>query len=249
QKIRAAAARAHCQNTLKQIGIATHLYHDGKKRFPVGVHLPVFVGDRPTGGTNVWVELLPYLEQGNLHDRWDPNDNRNNVAGERDAIQAQVIKILICPSDPLPQPVAELTAANSIHSPWCRGSYGLSSYGGNAGKRSVHTGGPPNFPNMSRDGIFYIDSVVRLTDVTDGESNTFLFGERYHRDSQFDRLQLVLRPGGGRMAQLGMWGFVADVGAMSVTLHTAVPINYKVRSDGDVSTLFDRACAFGSGHP
>src|SRR5262249_18010039 len=107
----------------------------------------------------------------------------------------------------------------------------------------------PNFPNMSRDGIFYIDSVVRLTDVTDGESNTFLFGERYHRDSQFDRLQLVLRPGGGRMAQLGMWGFVADVGAMSVTLHTAVPINYKVRSDGDVSTLFDRACAFGSGHP
>ena len=34
-----------------------------------------------------------------------------------------------------------------------------------------------------------------------------------------------------------------------VTLHTAVPINYQVPSWADLSTLDDRSCAFGSGHP
>ena len=96
------------------------------------------MGDRPTGGTNLWVELLPYFEQDNLHKKWDYNDNRNNVAGGSNAIQAQVIKILLCPSDPLPETVVELTAA--VGSPplrWSWGFYGMSSYGGNAGTRSV----------------------------------------------------------------------------------------------------------------
>ncbi len=34
-----------------------------------------------------------------------------------------------------------------------------------------------------------------------------------------------------------------------VTLHTPVPINYRVPPGGDFSTLENRACAFGSGHP
>ena len=34
-----------------------------------------------------------------------------------------------------------------------------------------------------------------------------------------------------------------------VTLNTPVPINYRVPPGGDLSTLDDRACAFGSGHP
>src|SRR5262249_59502558 len=88
-------------------------------------------------------------------------------------------------SDPLPEPVVELTAANSLAPPWSWGFYGVSSYGGNAGKRSVHTGGPPSFPRMTRDGIFFINSCVRLTDVTDGTSNTFLFGERFHRGPEY----------------------------------------------------------------
>src|SRR5207248_343199 len=104
QKVRAAAARAQCLNNLKQIAVAAHHYHGARGRFPVGMHTPVFVGDRPTGGTDVWVELLPYFEQDNLYKRWDCFDNRNNVAGGTNATQAQVIQILLCPSDPLPEP-------------------------------------------------------------------------------------------------------------------------------------------------
>jgi prepilin-type processing-associated H-X9-DG protein len=35
----------------------------------------------------------------------------------------------------------------------------------------------------------------------------------------------------------------------NLTLHTAVPINYRMPSDGSSEDLFNRMCAFGSGHP
>jgi prepilin-type N-terminal cleavage/methylation domain-containing protein len=239
QKVREAAARIQCANNLKQIALAAHDYHDAAGRFPPGVHLPVPVGAQPTGGTNLWVELLPYIEQDNLQRKWDYADNRNNAKDGTSATQAQVIKVLICPSDPLPQTVVQLTA--TLAAPWSWGFYGMSSYGGNAGMRS--------FPVTTRDGIFFFDSCVRLTDITDGTSNTFLFGERSHRDPQFDIQQPLVYPGAGRIGQVGRWGCVAGNGCLgNVLFSTPVPINYLVPPGGAVSTLRDRMCASGSGH-
>jgi type II secretory pathway pseudopilin PulG len=102
QKVREAAARMKCQNNFKQIALAAHNYHHTNGKFPTGARLSVDVGGCPTGGTNVWVEMLPYFEQGNLYKKWDYNDNRNNVAGGRNATQAQAIQVLLCPSDLLP---------------------------------------------------------------------------------------------------------------------------------------------------
>jgi len=242
---REAAARVHCQNNLKQLACAAQLHHDARGRFPSGASLPVYVGSRPTLGTNVWVELLPFIEQNNLYRKWDLADNRNNVAGGRDATQAQVIKILLCPSDPLPETVTYVTTGRPP--PWAYGFYGMSSYGGNAGTRSVQFGGPPR---LSRDGVFFIGSSVRVEDLTDGTSSTLLFGERYHRDPEFDRLIPVVMPGTTLMAGLGKWSYVANVGVNAhVSLSTPVPINYRVPSGGGYSAAEDRACAFGSGHP
>ena len=135
QKVREAAGRMRCQNNLKQIALASHNYHEAKGKLPTGARLPVDVGGIPTGGTNLWVELLPYFEQDNLYKYWDPNDNRRNVANGRNATQAQVIQLLLCPSDRLPERVWELTE-ETVGSPlWARGFYGLSSYGGSAGRR------------------------------------------------------------------------------------------------------------------
>jgi prepilin-type processing-associated H-X9-DG protein len=202
------------------------------------------VDSRPTGGTNLWVELLPYIEQDNLYRRWDNDDNRNNSTGGTNAVQAQVIKILICPSDPLLQTVVYFNAA--IAQPWARGFFGMSSYGGNGGTRSFTFSGS----RITQDGIFFQDSGVRLANITDGASNTFLFGERYHRDPQFDLQQPVVWPNGAPIGQMGRWGCIAGLGTLAmVELSTPVPINYQVPPGGYLSTLEDRGCAFGSGHP
>src|SRR5207253_4423553 len=104
------------------------------------------------------------------------------------------------------------------------------------------------FPRMTRDGIFFLDSRARLADITDGTSNTFLFGERFHHDPEFDRRQPVVWPTISPFASWGRWGFVAK-GHANVVLSTPVPINYRVPPGGDGSTVEDRVCAFGSGHP
>jgi len=233
---------------MRQLGLAAQYYCDVNKRFPTGARSSIDVAGVPTDGVNLWVELLLYFEQDSLHRRWDYKDNRNNVAGGLNATQAQVIEILLCPSDPLPAQVVEITAAVWRSPPWARGFYGMSSYGGSSGKRSMNPGTPPDFLGISRDGIFFLDSVVRLADVTDGSSNTLLFGERFHQDEVFDLRQPDVLPGVAAIAELGRWGYVAGPGAMAnVTLHTAAKINYQT-PPGAVQ-LDDRVCAFGSAHP
>jgi prepilin-type N-terminal cleavage/methylation domain-containing protein/prepilin-type processing-associated H-X9-DG protein len=248
QKVRAAAARAHCLNNLKQIALASHAYHDANERFPVGGRLPVPVGARQTGGTNLWVELLPYIEQDPLYRSWDRDDNRNNVGGPG-APSAQVIKLLLCPADFVPNPVMPCPPPVFVPQ-WAWGLYALSSYGGNAGRRGFPPGTEPPYPGMTADGIFYIDSRVCVTDITDGSSTTFLFGERYHWDPQYGVQQPKVRPGGAPFESMGAWATIAGpMGDMaSLTLSTPVEINYQVPLGGDNSTLESRVCAFGSGH-
>jgi prepilin-type processing-associated H-X9-DG protein len=244
QQAREAARRTQCLNNLKQLALAAQNFHEAHRQFPAGGHVPVPVGDRPTGGTNLFVELLPHIDQANLFEKWDRYDNRNNAAGGRDATQAQVIPILLCPSDWLPENVVELTAANTPA--WSHGFYGMSSYGGNAGTRTIGLGGLPG----SRDGIFFIDSCVRIADIIDGTSSTLLFGERYHLDPEWEDRKAVLQPGIDSLAHLGKWGMLTGPqGIMgNMTLHTAAPINYRMPAGGNSSELNGRGGAFGSGH-
>jgi prepilin-type N-terminal cleavage/methylation domain-containing protein len=61
QSAREAARRMQCQNNLKQLGLAMHMHQDSYKKFP---YL------RSGGGQNrhTWaIQLLPFLEQGNLY--------------------------------------------------------------------------------------------------------------------------------------------------------------------------------------
>src|SRR5262245_5730224 len=96
QKVREAANHTRCQNNLKQLALAAHNHHDAKGQFPMGVRVSDRTpGGRRVNGTNWVVELLPSLEQDNLHRRWDYNDLANNVAGGPNALTAQVIKVLV----------------------------------------------------------------------------------------------------------------------------------------------------------
>jgi prepilin-type processing-associated H-X9-DG protein len=248
QAARESARRATCLSNMKQLSFASQNYHGVHTKFPVGGRIFTLVGTRPVDGTNLWVELLPYIEQDNLHRNWDYSDMRNNVVGGINATQAQVIEILLCPSDLLPSRVVHITAQRTVYPPWSQGFYGMSSYGGSAGTRSIWWGAEPDYPGISRDGIFFLDSRVSNKDVVDGTSTTLLFGERFHHDPEFDRRQPVVHAGAPLMPEMGHWGFVAGPGVMLNTLHTPVTINYQMPPNGDSAALNDRTCAIGSGH-
>ncbi len=142
QQARESARRVECCNHLKQIALAAHNHHEIKGHFPPGMWYPIAMSGRYAKGTTLWVELFPYMEQANLQKTWDYDDNSNNVAGGANAAQAQVIKLLLCPSDPLPDPVTYLERTGS--EAWAMGYYGVSSYGGNAGTQSFPSGKDPS---------------------------------------------------------------------------------------------------------
>jgi prepilin-type N-terminal cleavage/methylation domain-containing protein/prepilin-type processing-associated H-X9-DG protein len=182
QKVRGAAARAQCQNNLKQIGLACHNYHYGNQAFPTQYML---VGPRWV----TWVgQLSPFLEQDNFCQQWLATLKTSNpflaqVQGGPNSVQATVIKTLVCPADALPTPPVAQLYAPGLFAAYPDGIYSsLTSYGPNTGTRGWASS--YDQPNID-DGVFLVlnpTQPVRIADITDGTSSTILFGEAYHRD-------------------------------------------------------------------
>jgi prepilin-type N-terminal cleavage/methylation domain-containing protein/prepilin-type processing-associated H-X9-DG protein len=249
QSAREAARRTSCLNNLKQLGLAVQQYHTAAGRFPAGL-VPVDADAGRFGdANNLWIAVLDYLEEGSLQQKWDDKDYRKNIGEGLDATAAQVVPVLLCPSDKLSPPVYHLLLDGDYA--WMTGLYGLSSYGGSAGTRSF---GGTETPPPSEDGIFYIKSRIRMTDITDGSAKTLLLGERSHDDPQYDRLTAELDPVMGPMASWGAWAaaYNLNTAQADLLLSAAVPLNYRVppgSGEQDWTWEENRLCAYGSEHP
>jgi prepilin-type N-terminal cleavage/methylation domain-containing protein/prepilin-type processing-associated H-X9-DG protein len=87
QKVREAAARARCQNNLKQIGLAVHNYSDANG------FLPPSIISREYG---TWtLLLLPYIEQDNLYRQFDLN---RRIGLQPTAACQTPVSTYVCPS-------------------------------------------------------------------------------------------------------------------------------------------------------
>ncbi len=93
QAARETAQRAGCTNNLRQIGLAMATYHDA------ATTLPAAVSDTWAGSIHLhtWaVFLLPYLEEGNLVERYDFAAGQN--AAVNMPIVSRQLSIYSCPS-------------------------------------------------------------------------------------------------------------------------------------------------------
>jgi prepilin-type N-terminal cleavage/methylation domain-containing protein len=104
QKVREAGARIQCSNNFKQIGLATHNYHDAYQKIPP---LSNFVWNNYGNNreTNVFFLLLPFIEQMNLYNSsiTSTNNGYYDPAGWQQVcvtIGQNVVNNFICPSDP-----------------------------------------------------------------------------------------------------------------------------------------------------
>jgi prepilin-type N-terminal cleavage/methylation domain-containing protein len=144
QKVRAAAARAICQNNLKQIALGAQNYHAAKECFPPGVVSINVIGLQNIfsngSGVGCLAYLLPYIDQNNVYTQlavnWDPY---NALASPWDFNAANTvparaqIKTFICPAAPNRAPEAyigrhimnvNLSQGTIV---WAAGTYGASS--------------------------------------------------------------------------------------------------------------------------
>ena len=183
QKVREAAARMKCCNNLKQIGLAFHNYHGTFNVFPYGqanyfssYYVPTY-GDR-----RCWMHsLLPYLEQGALANQiqsWmslppsPPYQAPYNAHIWRAPGRWTVVPTLVCPSDPASPKFITAPDGDNLHGGTPEESTGFhGNYVACAGTMLI------NNPGTNMDGLFFPLSGVRLTDVSDGTSNTLMAGE------------------------------------------------------------------------
>ena len=203
QKVRSAAARTECSNNLKQVGLAMHGFHDTYKKFPPAfdAHYP------PTNRYWYWswmARILAFVEGQNLYAQcdtyaaqgdgkkwsypspnhfWNPWGNFAIGSGGVNPYNpglAAVVPVYKCPADSRTL-VSEQVPTGFGSSYWP--GIGLGAYVAVSGVTNNYgIAGQPSGPDAL--GIIYVTprdpsgSKVRMTDITDGTSNTLLVGER-----------------------------------------------------------------------
>jgi prepilin-type N-terminal cleavage/methylation domain-containing protein/prepilin-type processing-associated H-X9-DG protein len=196
QAAREAARRAQCANHLKQLGLAMLNHYEAYERFPSGGWGWYWVGDPDRGSgrrqPGAWgYTLLPYLEEMGLYELGADGDPDKLTSAQLVGSAARIqtpLSFMQCPSrrEPVAYPGGYLQPYGANPTPLVA----RTDYSANGG----HTGyvweidGPPTLKEgdalttghaLSCHGISFLKSEIRLADVPDGASNTYMIGEKY----------------------------------------------------------------------
>lgn len=152
QSARESARRTRCSNNLKQIALAVHNYNDTLKKFP-------YASLWRTKFYSAFTATLPFLEGQNVFDQYDGKLSAFHPAN---GIISQEIPTFICPT----------MVRNREVYPERQEVGAISSYAVSVGNTDAWYG--------PRNGAFRFDTdpeTMRLSNILDGTSNTFLLGE------------------------------------------------------------------------
>jgi prepilin-type N-terminal cleavage/methylation domain-containing protein/prepilin-type processing-associated H-X9-DG protein len=182
QAAREAARRSQCVNNLKQIALASMNYESSQGSYPMGnryIDNTSYASTSPCShsswfGYTAFAFILPFMEGNAGYNAVNFNFVANS--GRNTTVFFSKVSSYMCPSD--------LPAAPSS-SPWSQCSYGMSrGTQENIYENWASTSFPdPSGPQANKcnaalgNGMFGAEDVVRIGAVTDGTSNTALFGE------------------------------------------------------------------------
>jgi prepilin-type N-terminal cleavage/methylation domain-containing protein/prepilin-type processing-associated H-X9-DG protein len=173
QKVREAAARAKCQNNLKQLVLGCHNYESALGRLPV----PYSTGDG-------WlVQILPHIEQGNLVAGYTRYSSAAPTVTWQSPVNAGAVAVRIpvaeCPSSPVPA-TTPITRPDGVAGEYARTDYYAVS-GVNAAAYQAAWGVAPGDASGvfggQVNGATGAVSGESFTWATDGTSNTIALAE------------------------------------------------------------------------
>ena len=182
QAAREAARRTECGNNVKQIGIGLHNYHDTFGKLPYGsFNLRV---SWPSNGSNWRALILPFIEQGSVHDQLVFGKDSSFMGGNsipyylNDVLRELIVKTYQCPSSVIPP-------FDNPHS-WSNTAKGLNvHYVGNQGCARPVPGPNPNAGTRDcghgwscNNGMLVANENFGLKGATDGTSNVILVAEQ-----------------------------------------------------------------------
>jgi prepilin-type N-terminal cleavage/methylation domain-containing protein len=173
QASREAARRAVCQSNLRQVGLALLGYETANSRLPVGAV-------RTKGfGHSWWVEVMPYLEQQDIYQRFDRRGADSGWAvlhGKNGAlVDGLLISTMWCPSSPL-EPLLRVGYVR-VMAPSYVGIAGAASIDAFRETRVNVCCSPKSDGEISAGGVLLPNASVRLKEITDGTSQTLVAGE------------------------------------------------------------------------
>lgn len=183
QSARESARRSACQNNLKQMGLALHVYHDGKKQLPSGfLRNSDYSKSTFSGPGWGWgAMILPRMDEGPLFDRLRPA-SRDLSATATDIVSLCQTRVpaFRCPSCPATSDLNEALPGTATAP-----AFGLSTYKGVFGDRNTQanysdTAPCPNFAGScinGGNGLFSASSAVKFRQISDGTSKTLMVGE------------------------------------------------------------------------
>ncbi|MCA9102918.1 MAG: DUF1559 domain-containing protein [Planctomycetales bacterium] len=204
QSARESARRTSCFNNLRNLGLAFHAHHDTAGFFPSGGWGSRWVGDPDQGFGRAqpgsWLfSVLPFMEQQALYNLGKDNAGWPVPTPTRDLLgetNATPVGIFYCPSrrSPLAYPVAGAFAGknwNHDGGPLARNDYvactGDEYYGQGIAEVTYDDHNEwDGWPKRDLlNGLVYVRSEVRIAQVTDGTSNTYMVGEKTLRPEAY----------------------------------------------------------------
>jgi prepilin-type N-terminal cleavage/methylation domain-containing protein len=202
QQVREAANRATCENNLHQLAVAAHNYSDVNKRLPPGSYDPNNPNSSgppftpyqdpqhstPWGHISWAAFLLPYVEAAPLFNTMNFKAPAYSLNVAEEATSGTGNTVDRGPGNPTwnGQPNPNKTAADNMPPVFvCPGidlavKFPLTAYKDYGINGGTNTQCCPERTTNRQDGIGYLNSKTRMTDIRDGTSNTFLFMEESH---------------------------------------------------------------------